>query len=156
VRPENEVLEEIRRTLDGTADQAVKYRKIAEILRAAADYRWVGIYEVAGEEIALVAWNGPGEPAHPRFPVSRGLCGEAVRRRSTVISGNVESEPRYLEAFPGTRSEIVVPVLDAVTGRPRAVIDVESERPDAFSDEDRKFLEHCAVEIAAAVSASPG
>ena len=156
MRDESEVLEEVRRTLDGTAEQAVKYGRIAEILRDAGDYQWVGIYEATGEEIVLVAWSGPGKPAHPRFPVSQGFCGEAVRRRKTIVSGDVANDPRYLEAFSTTRSEIVVPVLDTVTGRPRGVIDVESDRPDAFSDPDRHLLEHCAVEIAAAVSASPG
>ncbi len=52
--------------------------RIAETIRSAGNYRWVGIYEVSGEEIAVVAWSGPGEPACPRFPITQGLSGTAV------------------------------------------------------------------------------
>jgi GAF domain-containing protein len=73
-----------------------------------------------------------------------------------VIVGDVSKDPRYLEAFATTRSEIVVPVLDAVTGRTRALIDVESDRLEAFGDSDRALLERAAAEISTAVSAAPG
>src|SRR5262249_22769153 len=119
-------------------------------------YRWVGIYDVGETEIILVAWSGPGPPAHPRFPSDLGLCGEAARERRTVIAGDVGRDPHYLPTLEGTRSEIVVPILDLVTGRARGTLDVESDRPDAFSEADREFLELCAAEIAAAESPSPG
>ena len=57
--------------------------------------------------------------------------------------GDVRNDRRYLTAFGSTLSEIIVPVLDdsmAVVG----TIDVESERPSAFSEEDRELLEQCA------------
>ena len=54
------------------------------------------------------------------------------------------ADPRYLTTFGSTRSEIVVPV---VTDGVRGLIDVESERPHAFGDADRAFLERCASAV---------
>jgi GAF domain-containing protein len=156
VREATEVLADIRKALEGAQDRSAKFRRVAEIIRDAAGYRWVGLYDVTPEEIAIVMWSGPGEPAHPRFPVSKGICGEAVRRRKTVVVGDVTKDARYLTTFGTTRAEIVVPILDSVTGRPRGLIDVESDRAEAFGDSDRELLERCAAELATAMSPSPG
>jgi L-methionine (R)-S-oxide reductase len=60
----------------------------------------------------------------------------------------VTSDPRYLTTFGSTRSEIVVPILHPVTGVTLSLIDVESERVNAFTDDDRAFLEECASVLA--------
>ncbi len=156
MKDEAEALEQVRRALDGSGELSEKFTRVANALRDAGGYRWVGLYRVGEKEISLLAWGGEEPPSHPRFPVSRGLCGDAARLRQTVIVGDVSKDPRYLEAFASTRSEIVVPVLDAVTGRTRALIDVESDRPEAFGDSDRVLLERAASEISTAVSSAPG
>jgi GAF domain-containing protein len=57
----------------------------------------------------------------------------------------VNSDPRYLACFPSTRSEIVVPI--AYQGKVVGEIDIDSDRPAAFSAEDRTFLERVALLI---------
>ena len=156
MKNETQVLEQVRCALDGTADRSEKFTRVADALREAGGYRWVGLYEVGVQDITLLAWSGEGPPAHPRFPISQGLCGDAARSRQTVVVGNVGEDPRYVEAFATTRSEIVVPVIDAGTGRTRVLINVESDRANAFGDEDRVLLERAASAISSAVSASPG
>jgi L-methionine (R)-S-oxide reductase len=118
-------------------------RRVAETIRSAGGYRWVGIYEVTADEIAALGWTGTEAPAFPRFPVTQGLCGAAVRSGAPVVVGDVRSDPRYLTTFGSTRSEIVVPVKDE-KGEVVGLVDVESERPNAFGDDDRRFLESCA------------
>jgi L-methionine (R)-S-oxide reductase len=104
---------------------------------------------VAEGEIANLAFNGPGAPAYPRFPVTQGLSGSAVASGETVVAGDVREDPRYLTAFGSTRSEIIVPVLDRAPRKVVGTIDVESEEVDAFSEEDRAALERCATAVAA-------
>jgi GAF domain-containing protein len=108
----------------------------------------VGLYEVTEEEIANLAFDGPGAPAHPRFPATQGLSGSAVASGETVVVGDVREDPRYLPAFRSTRSEIIVPVVDRAGRKVVGTIDVESEKVDAFSEEDRAALERCAVALA--------
>jgi len=147
MKDEARVLGEIRVALAGDGARDKSLERVAGILRAAGGYRWVGIYDVVGDEIAVAAWSGPGEPAHPRFPVSQGLCGDAVRRGQTVVVGDVTRDPRYLTTFGSTRSEIVVPILAPGGGFVVGTVDAESEKTDAFDEEDRRFLESCAAEI---------
>lgn len=80
----------------------------------------------------------------PRFHVGRGLSGQAVATRRTIICNDVLNDPRYLTAFGSTRSEIVVPLTRATDGDVIGTLDVEAEREGAFSEADRKFLEECA------------
>jgi L-methionine (R)-S-oxide reductase len=105
----------------------------------------VGLYEVTEEEIVNLAFEGLGVPAHPRFPVTQGLSGAAVAAGETVVVGEVSKDPRYLTAFGSTRSEIIVPIVDRSGGKVVGTIDVESEKVDAFTEEDLSALERCAA-----------
>jgi len=122
--------------------------RLAEQIREAGAYRWVGIYAVGRSEISVIGWSGPAPPAYPRFPKDRGLCGAAAASGRTVVVNDVVKDPRYLETLTTTRSEIVVPVKRS-TGEVVGVIDVESERPDAFGIVDQQKLEEFAVLAAA-------
>jgi L-methionine (R)-S-oxide reductase len=132
--------------VSSSGDRDERARRIAALIRAAGGYRWVGLYDVLPDEIAVIAWDGPSAPTYPRFPRSQGLCGAAVASRQTVVVGDVRSDPRYLTTHSTTQSEIVVPVMDAadVIG----LIDVESAEPDAFGAHDRERLERWATRLA--------
>jgi L-methionine (R)-S-oxide reductase len=114
--------------------------RMAESIRQAGDYRWVGIYAVGPEEISVIGWSGPAPPAHPRFRRDRGLCGAAAASGKTVIVEDVTKDSRYLETLDGTRSEMVVPVKRE-NGDVVGLIDVESDREDAFTPQDLRLLE---------------
>ena len=145
---ESRLLEEVSCVLNGDGDRRQKAAGVARAIRRAGAYRWVGLYEVSEEEIVNLAFDGPGMPAHPSFPVTQGLSGAAVASRETVVVGDVSKDPRYLTAFGSTRSEIIVPVVDSAWRKVVGTIDVESERVDAFSEEDRAALERCAAAVA--------
>ncbi len=139
------VLKRIREILSFTGDRVGKARRLTSAVREAGGYRWVGVYDVTADEIGIFAWSGPGAPAHPRFPATDGLCGAAVRSRAVVAVGDVTEDPRYLTTLVSTRSEIVVPISDTASGSVVGLIDVESERPNAFTAEDQRHLESCAA-----------
>lgn len=102
-------------------------------------YSWVGIYVVEGKDLVLDAWSGPAATEHTRIPVGSGICGFAAKAGRTEIVSDVSKDPRYLQCFLSTRSEIVVPISSqgAVVGE----IDVDGDQLDAFSSLDREFLE---------------
>jgi GAF domain-containing protein len=109
-------------------------------------YSWVGIYLVDGDDLVLGPWRGPQATEHVRIPVGQGVCGAAAASGETEIVDDVNADPRYLACFASTRSEIVVPI--AHDGRVVGEIDIDSDRPAAFGDEDRELLERVAVLLA--------
>ena len=73
------VLRGIDAVLNGDQEHAEKAVHIAELIRQAGRYRWVGLYAVTEQEIVAIGWSGPGAPVHPRLPVTQGLSGAAWR-----------------------------------------------------------------------------
>jgi L-methionine (R)-S-oxide reductase len=123
---------------------------MAEMIRAACDYRWVGIYKIMRGDFVIVAKTGECPPAYPRFPVTQGLAAAAVESKKSILVADVHKDPRYLPTFGSTQSEIVVPIItesEKVVG----FMNVESEKLDAFTETDRDFLEHAAYLIARAL-----
>jgi L-methionine (R)-S-oxide reductase len=110
-------------------------------------YSWVGIYLLEGDELVLGPWQGPQETEHVRIPVGEGICGAAAASGHTEVVDDVRADPRYLACFPSTRSEIVVPI--PYEGKVVGEIDIDSDRPAAFTDEDQTFLERVALLISA-------
>ncbi len=133
--------------VDAESPREERARAAVEMVRDARGYRWVGIYDVDDEDVVLIGHTGSSQPEHPRFAVTQGLSGEAVRSRATVVSNDVARDPRYLVAFQGTGSEIVVPVLGAESGIVIGTLDVESDRIGAFSQDDVSFVEECAAAL---------
>ncbi len=129
-------------------DRQNRAETAAEIIRRIGPYRWVGIYDISSEDACVFAWTGHGPPAFIRFPIGTGLTGEAIRTRSTVVVNDVSKDPRYLTAFAGTCSEIIVPVFDATGTRVVGTIDVESDKLNAFGAPDQTVLEECALALA--------
>src|SRR5262245_183543 len=122
------------------------WQQVAELIHRAGDYRWVGLYVVTRSEILAVAWTGALAPAFPRFLREKGLNGVAVRTRKPVICQDVANDPRYLTAFASTGSEAIFPVVSEF-GEVIGTIDIESDRQNAFSPDDERFLRECAATL---------
>ena len=120
-------------------------KRAAEMVRAERKYRWVGVYKIVRGDFVIVAGTGNEPPTYPR---TQGLCGVAAETRATLIVGDVRKDARWLPAFFTTKSEIVVPITSESNGRVLGIIDVESEKLNAFTEDDRDFLEHVAVLMA--------
>jgi GAF domain-containing protein len=117
-------------------------------------YSWLGIYLVEGDDLVLGPWKGSEATEHARIPVGQGVCGAAAASGKTEVVDDVNADPRYLACFPSTRSEIVVPI--AHEGRVVGEIDIDSDQPAAFGDDDRAFLERVAQVISPYCAAAGG
>ena len=125
-----------------------KEKLIADNIRLAKGYPWAGVYDVKENEIKIISCAGRSEPLSPSFPKDKGLNGRAVMQGKTVIVNDIDKDEDYLLTFTNTKSEIVVPVFDKSGKQIVGTIDVEGEKTNAFGDDDVKFLEECAREIA--------
>jgi L-methionine (R)-S-oxide reductase len=119
---------------------------VALLRREREHFNWVGVYLLEGEILVLGPYVGKPTP-HTRIPLNQGICGAAAASGRTVVVEDVNADPRYLACSLETRSEIVVPI--AREGRIVGEIDIDSDTPAAFKDEDRQLLEAVAEILAA-------
>src|SRR5436853_5399930 len=99
---------------------------------------WTGFYRVCGDRLVVGPYIGTVGCLQIEF--GRGVCGTAAQRRETIVVPDVSAFPGHIACDPNSKSEIVVPVFDAA-GELIAVLDVDSDRLNAFDAEDRAGLE---------------
>jgi len=88
---------------------------------------------VRGEELQLELNEAEG-----------GIVAYVAATGSSLMTGNVAEEPRYINLFETTRSEIAVPIRGPY-GRIRAVLNLESDQLDAFDENARQLAEAYAL-----------
>jgi len=117
-------------------------------------FSWVGIYRLQGDLLSLDDREFVGaSPEHRRIPLTQGVCGAAARDRATIVVPDVCADDRYLSCSPTVKSEIVVPIVDR--GNMVGVLDIDSDVLDAFTDDDRRFLESLVSKAARSIGDEP-
>ena len=134
------VLARIDALLQDEPDWVAAMATVACELHHAFEYfHWTGFYRAAADGNLII---GPYQGSHGciRIPIGRGVCGAAARAKKTQLVADVNEFPGHIACSATTRSEVVVPVL-AGSGRLLAVLDVDSDYPEAFGETDVRFLE---------------
>jgi GAF domain-containing protein len=90
--------------------------------------------------------NGPGNEL---IPLGKGVTGSVAESGQPMRIGDVRLTEMYIETRPGTRSELCVPLK--VGRRVIGVLNVESDRQDAFSAKDERLLTTLAGQLATAI-----
>ncbi|NDH01734.1 MAG: GAF domain-containing protein, partial [Marivivens sp.] len=73
------------------------------------------------------------------IPFARGVCGAAARTQQIQLVPDVEAFEGHIACSSTTRSEIVLPVFNG-SGDLIGVFDIDSNQPDAFTEEDAAEL----------------
>lgn len=134
---------EIESIVRGEPSHTARYASAACLLAHAFAPRffWTGFYLVdPNRPDELVVGPYQGTLGCLRIPFGKGVCGTAAARRETQLVANVHEFPGHIACDARSQSEIVAPVFDA-EGRLAAVLDVDSERLNAFDAVDQAGLE---------------
>lgn len=134
---------EIESVVAGETYVPARYASAACLLSQAFSPRffWTGFYVVDPlKPSELVVGPYQGTLGCLRIPFGKGVCGACAESEKTLIVPDVHAFPGHIACDSRTNSEIVVPVFDAA-GRLAAILDVDSEQPDAFDEVDRSGLE---------------
>jgi signal transduction histidine kinase len=92
------------------------------------------------------AQNLPPAATRLQLRVGEGITGWVARTGKPARVGDVTRDSRYVMARRGVRSELAVPL--GVNGETRGVLNVDSDRVDAFTAEDQALLQELAVQAA--------
>lgn len=123
----------------GETDEVALMATLACELHHSDDrFDWTGFYRVTAPELMKI---GPYQGGHGCLviPFSRGVCGAAARTREIQLVPDVEAFPGHIACSSSTRSEIVLPVFNKA-GDVIGVLDIDSNQPDAFDQNDADQL----------------
>jgi len=123
---------------DGIANSA---NAASVLFHQLPDLNWVGFYFLKGNELVLGPFQG--QAACVRIALGAGVCGTAAAQRVSVVVPDVHAFAGHIACDPASRSEIVVPLVDA--GRLLGVLDLDSPSDARFDEEDRTGLEALAA-----------
>lgn len=124
---------------EGETDEvALMATVVCELHHADDRFDWTGFYRVTEPGVLKI---GPYQGGHGCLviPFVRGVCGAAARSGEVQLVPDVEAFPGHIACSSSTRSEIVLPVF-ARGGRLIGVLDIDSDRPDAFTATDAREL----------------
>ena len=84
-----------------------------------------------------------------RIKVGHGLVGTAVAEGRPVLVNDVRTDPRYVEAVPGSQAELVVPLRRK--GRVIGALNLLCDTPGCFTDTDEAMLRQFGAHVAVAL-----
>ncbi len=126
--------------------------RLTQTIRDTFGYYFVGLVLFDEEKGDLVFRSA----THPsmigaRLDIGQGLVGASAQERRMIAVADVSTDPRYIcmNALPETRSEIAAPLL--IENRVIGVLDLQSNRPADFTEDDRRYIEVLASQVAVAV-----
>jgi GAF domain-containing protein len=125
---------------EGETDAVALMATLAcEIHHADDRFDWTGFYRVTAPGLLKI---GPYQGGHGCLviPFERGVCGAAARTGEVQLVPDVDAFPGHIACAASTRSEIVLPVWNRA-GELIAVLDIDSDQPDAFDDADARELD---------------
>lgn len=150
---EKDILLQVGKKLSGSLELNEVLREIMASLQRVVTYEVGGIFLIdpAVNEIRSIYSVGypHGYDDRLQLKIGHGLVGHVAKTGEPVIVPDVSVDPRYVDANPNTRSEIVVPIK--LDDRMIGVINLESAEPHAFDHRAQSlisaFASHAAISI---------
>ncbi|MDZ4722939.1 MAG: GAF domain-containing protein [candidate division Zixibacteria bacterium] len=142
-----QLIRDITHTISDKQTETAVLQSAVELLDAYSDtFNWTGFYMMRGNVLEVGPYIGP-VTEHVRIELNKGICGATATQKKSIVVDDVRSDPRFLACSLTTRSEIVVPLMDGDVCL--GEIDIDSDKPNAFNDDDKTMLEEVARIIVA-------
>ena len=143
---------EVSRVTSETLDLDKLLENVASIVKTVVPY----------DLFAILLYSEPAQGLRIRYsighrdavrsliiPLNEGVTGTAAATRTPVLVDDVRADDRYLNALDAVRSELAVPMT--ARGKLVGVLDVQSTRVKAYSDQDRAMLRLIAGRVAVSI-----
>ena len=125
-----------------------KMQEICTLLQKEINYyNWVGFYFKNGDKLELKLGPYAGAPTdHTIIPFGKGICGQVAESNENFVVPDVQAQDNYIACSISVKSEIVIPLFK--NGENIGQIDIDSDTPDPFNEDDERFLEFVNQKVA--------
>jgi sigma-B regulation protein RsbU (phosphoserine phosphatase) len=143
---------ELGREVTSVLDLDELLRKLPHLIARLTTFQAFAVYllDSKHDELSIAYSVGyPAEVASLRVKVGHGLVGTAVAEGKPLLVNDVQADERYVEAVPGSRAELVVPVRRK--GRVIGALNLLSDSVGQFTETDEAMLRQFAAHVAVAI-----
>ncbi len=142
-------------------DQDILTKQIVQLVQQSFNYYYVAVFLINDETKRLQFKDSASStesekpdferPSHPGFALGEHIIGHVAKTGCELIANDVKKEQRYKEvnSLADTKSEVVLPLR--IETHIFGVFDVQSNRLNAFTEEDLLVLRSLADNIAIAI-----
>src|SRR5262245_60084911 len=127
--------------------------KIPQLIARLTQFKAFAVYLLDEKRNELTIAYSVGYPEDVarglRLPVGHGMVGAAVAGGTPLLVNDVRDDPRYVEAVPGSRAELVVPLRRK--GHIIGALNLLSDAPGQFTDADEAMLRQFGAHVAVAI-----
>jgi phosphoserine phosphatase RsbU/P len=144
---------ELGREVTSVLDLDELLEKIPELIARLTEFHAFAVYLLDDKRGDLRIAYSVGYPDETRrllrMKLGEGIVGTAVARGEAMRVGDVSSDPSYVDAVPGTRSELVVPLRRKK--RVIGALNLLSSKPGQFTERDETILRQFGAHVAVAL-----
>ena len=143
---------ELGREVTSVLDLDELLQKIPQLMARLTKFNAFAVYllDTAGESLTVAYSVGyPANAVGLRMKVGEGLVGTAVAEGRPLLVNDVTADARYVEAVPGSKAELVVPLRRK--GRVIGALNLLSENVGQFSEVDEMILRQFGAHVAVAI-----
>lgn len=130
------LIPQIKNLLEGEKNLISNMANISAAIMQTFHFLWVGFYKVENNDLVLYPFQG--KIACTKIGFGKGVCGTAWKTSETQIVANVNHFEGHIACDAESVSEIVIPIIR--NEKVLAVLDIDSEIEDNFSEIDKKYL----------------
>lgn len=132
------LIPQLKALCEGEPNRIANLANVVAALRQTFGFFWVGFYIVRNDVLVLGPFQGP--LACTRIAFAKGVCGTSWKEKRSILVPDVEQFPGHIACSSESKSELVVPVMNAA-GDVIMVLDVDSDQLNDFDPVDQKYLE---------------
>ncbi len=130
------LLPQIKAIISGEKNTIANMANVVAVLKSQFDWFWIGFYIVDNDELVVGPYQGP--LACTRIKKGRGVCGKSWETETSILVKDVNAFPDHIACSSLSKSEIVIPVFK--DNSIIAILDVDSEEINFFTETDLKYL----------------
>ncbi len=151
-------LTEVSQNVNALLDLDVLLNHVTDLIQERFRYYYVGIFLVDESKSYMVSRAGSGKSGSAlaeqnfKLRIDQGLIGQAASHHEVVCVNDVQLDTRYVKSVlvPDTRAELVLPL--EIGGELLGILDIQSERLNAFSEVDTQVFKSLADQVAIAIN----
>ena len=132
------IYKQLEELLPKTNDANARMSKIIAVLHNKMDYFfWTGYYFLKNDKLIVGQYQGP--VACQELKKDVGVCWAGINQKKAIIVPDVEKFPGHIACDSRSKSEIVLPVKNAL-GEIIGILDVDSSEYNQFDEIDEHEL----------------